>query len=59
MTDSERDRAEIVVGLVATPPDYPARLTARLTAELAVRVPKPGTRVLGHQARHHQGRTSW
>jgi hypothetical protein len=35
MTDSEPHRPEIVVGLVATPPDYPARVAARLTAELA------------------------
>jgi hypothetical protein len=37
MTDSGQ-RPEIVVGLVATPPDYPARVTARLTAELAGRL---------------------
>ncbi|MEU7587769.1 hypothetical protein AB0A95_15885 [Micromonospora sp. NPDC049230] len=35
MTHSERHRPEIVVGLVATPPDHPARVAARLTAELA------------------------
>src|SRR4051794_18881508 len=35
MTDSAEHRPEIVVGLVATPPDYPARVTARLAAELA------------------------
>src|SRR4029450_9861247 len=35
MTDSEPHRPEIVVGLVATPPDYPARVAGRLTAELA------------------------
>src|SRR3954447_8878810 len=35
MSDSEQHRPEIVVGLVATPPDYPARVAARLTAELA------------------------
>jgi hypothetical protein len=35
MTHNERHRPEIVVGLVATPPDYPARVAARLTAELA------------------------
>ena len=35
MTDSEQHRPEIVVGLVATPPDYPARVAAQLTAELA------------------------
>lgn len=34
MTQSERHRPEIVVGLVATPPDQPARVAARLTAEL-------------------------
>src|SRR4051812_28578673 len=38
MTDSEQRRPEIVVGLVATPPDYPARVAARLTAELAGRL---------------------
>src|SRR3954449_7181067 len=38
MTDSEQRRPEIVVGLVATPPDYPARVVARLTAELAGRL---------------------
>src|SRR5919107_4392087 len=38
MTRSERHRPEIVVGLVATPPDYPARVAARLTAELAGRL---------------------
>jgi hypothetical protein len=38
MTDRERHRPEIVVGLVATPPDYPARVTSRLTAELADRL---------------------
>jgi hypothetical protein len=35
MTHSELQRPEIVVGLVATPPDYPAWVAARLTAELA------------------------
>jgi hypothetical protein len=35
MIHSEQRRSEIVVGLVATPPDYPARVAARLTAELA------------------------
>ncbi|WP_430503031.1 hypothetical protein ACQRWP_16005 [Micromonospora trifolii] len=35
MTQSEQDRLEIVVGLVATPPDHPARVAARLTIELA------------------------
>lgn len=34
MTDSERHRPEIIVGLVATPPDYPARVVTRLAAEL-------------------------
>src|SRR6201994_3867411 len=29
MTHSEQHRPEIVVGLVATPPDYPARVAAR------------------------------
>jgi hypothetical protein len=38
MTDSEQHRPEIVVGLVATPPDYPARVASRLTAELAGRL---------------------
>ncbi|MEU7752550.1 hypothetical protein [Micromonospora sp. NPDC049171] len=35
MTHSERHRPEIVVGLVATPPDHPARVAAPLRAELA------------------------
>ena len=35
MIHTEQRRSEIVVGLVATPPDYPARVAARLTAELA------------------------
>jgi hypothetical protein len=35
MTHGEQHRPEIVVGLVATPPDYPARVASRLTAELA------------------------
>ncbi|MCG5467953.1 hypothetical protein LADH09A_001803 [Micromonospora sp. LAH09] len=34
MTHSEKHRPQIVVGLVATPPDHPARVAARLTAEL-------------------------
>ncbi|MFI7662794.1 hypothetical protein ACIBTW_28345 [Micromonospora parva] len=34
MTHSERHRPEIVVGLVATPPDQPARVAGRLTAGL-------------------------
>jgi hypothetical protein len=38
MTDRERHHSQIVVGLVATPPDYPARVTERLTAELAGRL---------------------
>jgi hypothetical protein len=38
MSRSEQHRPEIVVGLVATPPDYPARVAARLTAELAGRL---------------------
>ena len=38
MTHSEQHRPEIVVGLVATPPDYPARVAARLAAELAGRL---------------------
>ena len=35
MTRSDQHRPEIVVGLVATPPDYPARVAALLCAELA------------------------
>jgi hypothetical protein len=35
MTQVEQHRPEIVVGLVATPPDYPAQVTARFSAELA------------------------
>ncbi|MDG4757263.1 hypothetical protein [Micromonospora sp. WMMD710] len=35
MTASEQQRPEIVVGLVATPPDQPARVATRLSAELA------------------------
>ncbi|MET8281772.1 hypothetical protein [Micromonospora sp. NPDC005174] len=35
MTQTERHRPEIVVGLVATPPDQPARVAARLATELA------------------------
>ncbi|MFC4150054.1 hypothetical protein ACFO0M_27690 [Micromonospora mangrovi] len=38
MTHSEEHRREIVVGLLATPPDHPARVAARLTAELAARL---------------------
>ena len=38
MSHSERHRPEIVVGLVATPPDYPARVVATLTGELAGRL---------------------
>ncbi|MET7668350.1 hypothetical protein [Micromonospora luteifusca] len=38
MTHSEQHGPEIVVGLVATPPDHPARVAARLTAELAGRL---------------------
>ena len=38
MPHGEQHRPEIVVGLVATPPDYPARVAARLTAELAGRL---------------------
>src|SRR5919206_571054 len=38
MSHSQRHRPEIVVGLVATPPDYPARVAARLTAELGGRL---------------------
>ncbi|WP_433306732.1 hypothetical protein ACQP2F_21590 [Actinoplanes sp. CA-030573] len=38
MTTSDQRRSEIVVGLVATPPDYPAQVVARLAAELAERL---------------------
>ncbi|MEV6596845.1 hypothetical protein AB0M36_08290 [Actinoplanes sp. NPDC051346] len=38
MTRSDEHRPEIVVGLVATPPDHPARVTARLCRELAERL---------------------
>src|SRR5919199_5375977 len=38
MSHSQRHRPEIVVGVVATPPDYPARVVARLTAELGGRL---------------------
>jgi hypothetical protein len=38
MTHSGPHRPEIVVGLVATPPDHPARVTAQLRAELADRL---------------------
>ncbi|MFF0866443.1 hypothetical protein ACFYUV_32130 [Nonomuraea sp. NPDC003560] len=38
MAISEPHRPEIVVGLVATPPDYPAQVVARLAAELADRL---------------------
>ena len=38
MSRSERHGPEVVVGLVATPPDYPARVVARLTDELADRL---------------------
>ncbi|MCZ7373427.1 hypothetical protein [Micromonospora sp. WMMC250] len=38
MTHSEQRRQEIVVGLVATPPDHPARVAARLATELAARL---------------------
>src|SRR5689334_1612936 len=38
MTASDRHRPEIVVGLVATPPDYPAQVVTRLAAELADRL---------------------
>ena len=40
MTHGEQRRPEIVVGLVATPPDYPARVAARFTAELVGRLAK-------------------
>ena len=35
MVQAEPQRPEIVVGLVATPPDHPARVTGQLRAELA------------------------
>ncbi|QXJ22558.1 hypothetical protein AGRA3207_003577 [Actinomadura graeca] len=35
MATGDQGRPEIVVGLVATPPDYPAHVVGRLTAELA------------------------
>lgn len=38
MTRSEHHRPEIVVGLMATPPDHPARVTAQLTGELEDRL---------------------
>jgi hypothetical protein len=38
MARDEHQHPEIVVGLVATPPDYPARVTAILCAELADRL---------------------
>ena len=38
MTRNEQQHPEIVVGLVATPPDYPARVAALLCAELADRL---------------------
>jgi hypothetical protein len=38
MASSEQRLPEVVVGLVSTPPDYPARVTARLRDELAERL---------------------
>ncbi|MER7618681.1 hypothetical protein, partial [Nonomuraea wenchangensis] len=38
MAISQQHRREIVVGLVATPPDYPAQVVARLAVELAARL---------------------
>jgi len=38
MIQTEQHRPEIVIGLVATPPDHPARVAARLRAELADRL---------------------
>jgi hypothetical protein len=38
MIQGEQHRPEIVVGLVATPPDHPARVAARLSADLADRL---------------------
>src|SRR5919112_6760946 len=35
MAHSEQHRPEIVVGLLAPPPDYPARVAERLATELA------------------------
>src|SRR4029453_9822412 len=55
MTDSERRRPEIVVGLVATPPDYPARVAARLTAELGGRLAERGDAGLGWVVREGWG----
>ncbi|MFF5225272.1 hypothetical protein [Dactylosporangium sp. NPDC000521] len=38
MATVARRRPEIVVGLVATPPDHPAKVVARLAAELTDRL---------------------
>jgi len=38
MTPSEQQHPEIIVGLVATPPDQPARVAAPLAAELAAQL---------------------
>ncbi|MEU8607171.1 hypothetical protein AB0C29_04110 [Actinoplanes sp. NPDC048791] len=38
MAQTEQRCPEIVVGLVSTPPDYPARVAARLTSDLADRL---------------------
>jgi hypothetical protein len=38
MTPGGRDWSEVVVGLVATPPDYPALVARRLTGELAAQL---------------------
>jgi hypothetical protein len=38
MAENERHSPEIVVGIVATPPDHPAQVTALLRAELAERL---------------------
>src|SRR6201994_1692981 len=42
MARSEHHRPEIIVGLVATPPDHPARVAAQLAAELADRLRRRG-----------------
>jgi hypothetical protein len=39
---SATEAPEIVVGLVATPPDYPARVASRFTVELAGRLAERG-----------------
>lgn len=34
MPGSERQRSEIVIGLVATPPDYPAQVVGKINVDL-------------------------